>query len=101
MPQLTGHAGDAVSVEPLGLGDQPRLREMTAFADHFGDLGDLAAQNTLEASADAAEEAERADAVAQYQFAGRQAFELQAEDFVARKSGHDRHGGCLPSRSRV
>jgi hypothetical protein len=90
-----------VGVVPLGLGNQPRLRKMTAFADHFGDLGDLAAQNASEAGADAAEEAERADAVAEHQFTGRQAFELQAEDFVARKSGHDRHGGCLPSRSIV
>ena len=46
----------------------------------------------LQSGADAADEAQRIDAIADDQFAGAEPLEMQAIDFVARQSGHDRHG---------
>ena len=62
------------------------------FVDDAGDLGDLAAQDVASCRGQAAENAHRKDAVADHQIAGLHPLEMQAIDFIARESGHDRHG---------
>jgi hypothetical protein len=85
-----------VGAELLGLLHDAGVRLQPARADDLGDLRDLAAHHALEAGPEPAQEAERMHAVADHQLAGREAFEREAVDFIARKSGHDRRHGTDP-----
>ena len=90
MGQLVGDAGDADAAPLLGLAQHPLKRGMASLADDVGHLGDLAAEGALELGADAPDDPEGVDAVADDQFARPKAFELETIHFVAGQAGDDR-----------
>ena len=100
MPQVAGHAGNAGPAALLGFVDHAGIGLLAAFVDDLGDLRDFAAEGAFQSGADAADEAERIDAVADHQFAGGEALEVQAIDFIAGEPGHDWHGESLLGRGR-
>ena len=63
-----------------------------ALVDHLRDLRDLAAGDIPQPRAEAADEAQRIDAVADHQLAGSQPLEIQAVHFVAGQARHHGHG---------
>ena len=93
--QFAGHAGYAVSAILLRLGNQPVLALVPPLADDRRNLRDLATECGLEAGSERAEQAQRMHTVADHQFAGRKALQIEAEHLVARQTCHHRHGRLL------
>src|SRR5947207_1773438 len=79
----------------LGFLDHALECLLPAFVDDLRHLRDFAAHNIAQARADRADETERMDRVPDDQFAWRHPLEVQAVDFISRKSCCYRHDVLL------
>ena len=93
--EIVGDAGDTDAAAVLRFGDHALEGFEAAFVDNFGDLRDFAAEEPATGGGEGAEHAHGEDGVSDDEFAGGVAFEVEAEDFVARQAGHDGHGLVL------
>jgi len=76
--------------------EHPGVGLLPALVDDARDLGDFATECGLESGAQAADEAQRVDTVADDQLAGAKPLQMETIHLVARQPGHDWHGKSLP-----
>src|SRR5579872_7264206 len=93
LDQLARYAGDADAAVALRLRHHASVGLLPAVVDHAGDLRHLAARERPQTGTDAADHADREDAIADHQVARLEAFLAQAVHLISGEPGHHWHAG--------